>query len=399
MLNIIFSKNKIFILALLYLCTCAVSSYLGGAYYYGILMLLSSIFVISQNKKYIYKNGLFILIIAILSTIINYPSTPQIFRPINRIFTLIIVMLACAPIFNNHIIYKFRHRLFGALTIGLSIVGILSALLATRGWGYMNDTIWLIGLSDFPNALGYSLAISVMYICSSIPGAKLYLKIIYITLIFLCIWAIPLTGTRTAFYSIPIFLIIYIFLTSKNITTIIKSFFIVSSIIIIFFSFIKLDTTIIDNKNRGQTFEDNSRTTLYNARIKEFKEHPILGIGTFVADLRWTPVSANGNVETGNTFLMFLSMNGIIGFINFIIVYISLLFPYIKYILTKRRLGTITNFEIFLSAIVTYNFISMMQMGILLNPGMYITGINWLTLSLIYKPHIYLSKTSNKIFI
>ena len=238
-----------------------------------------------------------------------------------------------------------------------------------------------------------------MYICSSIPSVKFYYKIIFLGLIFLCIWAIPLTGTRTAFYSIPIFIIIYIFLTSKDIKSIINSVLLVSVVVFIFFSFINLDTTIIDNKNKGQTLEDNSRTALFESRIKEFKEHPIMGIGTFVADLRWTPVNSNGNVEAGNTFLMFLSMNGIIGFINFIFVYFSLLIPFAKYILKKRRLGTITNFEIFLSSIVVYNFISMMQMGILLNPGMYITGINWLVLSLIYKPDKYLSKTSNNIFI
>lgn len=57
----------------------------------------------------------------------------------------------------------------------------------------------------------------------------------------------------------------------------------------------------------------------------------------------------------------------------------------------------ITRFEIFLSSIVLYNFISMMQMGILLNPGMYITAFNWLTFSLMYKPDIYLKNTDPNI--
>lgn len=99
MQNIVFSKNKFFIVVFLYICACAVSSFLGGTYYYGFLIFLSFLFVLLQKKKNIYNNGLYILVIAILSTIINYPSTPDVFRPIDRIIILIIVMIGCGLIF------------------------------------------------------------------------------------------------------------------------------------------------------------------------------------------------------------------------------------------------------------------------------------------------------------
>lgn len=157
--------------------------------------------------------------------------------------------------------------------------------------------------------------------------------------------------------------------------------------------------TIINRKNKASNFKENSRTSLFEGRFREFSEHPILGIGTFVVDMRWSPITENGNVEAGNTFLMFLSMNGSIGFLNFAITYFSLLFPFCSYILKRRKSGEITNLEIFLSAIVLYNFISMQQMGILLNPGMYITAFNWLTLSLMFKPKKFLYNTDSQIFI
>ncbi|WP_455668834.1 O-antigen ligase family protein [Phocaeicola sp.] len=314
-------------------------------------------------------------------------------------FTLIIIMIAAAPIFNNRKIYKFRHKLFGGFSVGLTIVGVISAYLATKGWGYLNNTPWLVGLADFPNSLGYSLAVSIMLLASMIPRKKWYIKLVIIGLISLCLWAVPLTGTRTALYSLPIFCIMYVFLSSRNTKEILKTLFVICILSIAFFSLVKLDMSIIKKKNSEQSTHDNSRTTLFQGRIKEFKENPILGIGTFVADRRWTAVTKNGNVEAGNTFLMFLSMNGIIGFVNFMFLYVALLIPFTKYILRRRQAGRITSFEIFLSSIVMYNGISMLQMGILLNPGMYITGFNWLTLALMYKPHLYLRKTNPNIFI
>lgn len=389
--------NKIISILFIILCVLSVSIYLGGPYYYGILISISFLFVISRKNKHIYCNCLLILIIAFISTIVNYPTTPEIFRPFSRMLTLIIVMISCSPIINNKSIYKFRCKLFSGLSIGLTIVGIVSALLATQGWGFSSNSPFLIGLSDYPNNLGYSLAISIMLLCSLIPQKTLYIKIILLGLIGLCIWAIPLTGTRTAFYSLPVFFIIYIFLTSKNSKILFKSTIGGLLVLTIFLSFIKLDMSIIDKKNESQDLTNNSRTSLIEGRIKEFKEHPILGIGTFVVDTRWAPVTKGGNVETGNTFLMFLSMNGIIGFINFIIMYFALLFPFIKYILRKRKTGKITNFEIFLTAIVLYNLITMLQWGILLNAGLYASAINWLTFSLIYKPNIYLCNSNNKL--
>lgn len=399
-MNIIFSQNLVLKLVFFIFCTYSVSLYLGGPIYYGVLVSILAIFVVLERRKYVYTNCLLILLIAILSTIINYPSTPEIFRPFSRIVMLTIVMTASAPIYNSQKIYKLRHKFFGGISVGLCAVGVISAFLATRGWGFWESSAnFLVGLSDYPNNLGYSLAIAVMFLCSYIKGSSIYKKILFLFLIGLCIWAIPLTGTRTAFYSLPIFLLVYIFLTSKNTKETIKTVSVVIAILFIFLSNVKLDTSIIESKNNSQNLSDNSRTSLYEARIREFKEHPILGIGTFVVDMRWAPVTQNGNTEAGNTFLMFLSMNGIIGFINLLVFYISIVIPFIKYILKKRKLGTITNFEIYLTSIVLYNFINMMQWGILLNSGLYATALNWLSLALIYQPNRYLKRTSENIII
>lgn len=399
MIELIFSKNKLIAVTFFALCICAVSSYLGGTYYYAVLFLLSCIFVISRKNKIVYSNCAWVLIIAILSTVINLPVTPPVFRPLSRMFTLVIVMLVCAPICNNRIIYEFRHKLFGGMAVGLTFVGVVSALLATMNWGYWGDSPWLVGLSDYPNSLGYSLAISIMFLLSCLLKSRWYIKVILILMIALCIWAVPLTGTRTAFYSIPICFLVYIFLISRNVKKMLRIFVVFFALCLIFFLIVDLDMALINRKNEMQSFRHNSRTELFEKRILEFLEHPILGIGTFVVDTRWSPVNKNGNTEVGNTFLMFLSMNGAVGFVNFVVMYLTLLIPFVKYILKKRKLGLITNFEMFLFSVVVYNFISMMQMGILLNPGLYITAFNWLSISLMYKPCSFLRKSNANVIV
>ena len=153
----------------------------------------------------------------------------------------------------------------------------------------------------------------------------------------------------------------------------------------------QVDMSIINKKNALQKASGkNSRTELFYARQKEFEQSPIIGIGTFRGDPQYAIINKNGNVEVGNTFLSFLSMNGIVGFINFIVFYLSLAIPFFMYVFKRKKEG-ITSFEMLLLLVVIYNFISMQQMGLALNPGLYSTGFNWLVFGLMYKPHIYLS--------
>lgn len=377
---------------LLTLSTCAVSMYLGGPTFYAFLLILSAIFVL-KNKLKCEKNWLAIstLIIAVLSTIINYSDTPPIFRVEQRIVLLAIVVFAFSPAITNYKLYFFRKKIFICLGIGLCIVGIASALLSFVGFGYSG--MYLIGLSDFPNSLGYTLGMTMIFSFSLLTQAKKwYIKALCIGIIILCYRTIPLTGTRTAFYSIPLVIIVYIYFNSKGFGSMLKKMFVFILLIISVLSVIKVDMSIINMKNeiqeeRGET----SRASLFYARQKEFEQSPIIGYGTFRGDPRYAIINENGNVEVGNTFYAFLSMNGILGFVNFCIFYLSLIIPFICFMIKKKRTG-VTSFEVLLLLVILYNFISMQQQGLALNPGLYSTGFNWLSMALIYKPKKYLAK-------
>lgn len=371
----------------LILCMCSVAFYLGGPMFYGFLVVYSfwKVFKRTGSCSYNFFAVLFILI-AIVSTLVNLSETEAIFKPQQRIMMLILVMLAFSPIITNRGIYAYRKKLFIYFLVSLSITSLISSVLGLIGKGFVGP--YLVGWYDFPNSLGYAQGLTIVSLSSCIAIASKKLKLLCILGIIITIIAIPLTGTRTAFYSVPIVLLGYVFLRSSNIKKLVYYLFIFGIGALVFYYTVSLDMSIIDQKNELHELQGSSRDGLFDARIKEYKQSPIIGIGTFRADLKLSNVNENGNVEAGNSFLMMLSMNGLLGAINFCVLYLSILISFVIFILKKRKVG-LSPFEIMLSLVMLYNLISMQQMGLLLNAGLYFTGINWITLALAYKIDIY----------
>lgn len=369
---------------LAYIFTCAVSAYLGGPIIYAIIVLYSLYFVLWKDGSIKSTNGLClgIFIVAFISIIINYGDIEPVFRPIERIIMLLIVMIAFSPIINSFPIFLFRKTIFIYFSIGLFFVAVVSAILAFSGFGYVKGA--LLGLSNWPNSLGYALGISTITMLVCLNKAKIWLSVIYLLIIGLCIFTIPKTGTRTSLYSLPVIFILYIFLNSRSLISLIKNLILMLAALVCFLSFVKIDMSRIEAKNEiAQKSGKNSREQLFETRIKEFQTSPIIGIGTFRCFIQYQEINSNGNVEAGNSFLMFLSMNGIIGFTVFVCFYILTISRFIIYIWKKQKYK-LSPFEQYLCLVLMFNFIYMLQAGALLNPGFYITGFNWLSLSMAY---------------
>ena len=88
---------------LAYIFTCGVSIYLCGAIVYAIIVLYSLYYVVYKDRtiKTISYLCLGILVVAFLSVLINFKYIEPVFRPMERIIMLFVVMLAFAPILNN----------------------------------------------------------------------------------------------------------------------------------------------------------------------------------------------------------------------------------------------------------------------------------------------------------
>ena len=81
----------------------------------------------------------------------------------------------------------------------------------------------------------------------------------------------------------------------------------------------KVETNSIDKGLVGKGTV-NSRELLWNARMTEFRENPIFGVGFAAQDnhVVGSKSSEGGRIEPGSGYLMILSMTGLFGFILFI---------------------------------------------------------------------------------
>lgn len=378
------SNNSIIDILFIIISTCAVSSYIGGPVVYGFIVLYSLYVVLLKDNELKSTNYLClsIFIIAFISILVNFKDIEPVFRPGERILMFLVVMIAFSPIINNKTIYLHRKDMFVYFSAGLLFMAIISAILAFWNIGYVKGV--LRGLSEWPNSLGYALGLSNIIMLIGLKSSNRVVKICCLAGIGLCIVTIPETGTRTSWYSLPVIFLIYIFFNSESIKSWLVKFLSLTVALILFFALFKPDLSIIEAKNElARKRGEHSREKLFEARFEEFKSSPIIGIGTFRCLTQYQKVDANGHVESGNSFLMFLSMNGIIGFVVFICFYIHIMSGFIKYIYIKRK-SELSTFEQYISLVLVFNFIYMLQSGALLNPGFYLTGFNWLSLSIAY---------------
>lgn len=203
---------------------CAVSAFLGGPIFYGLLVIYSLYNVlITKGERSHHIFTVFFLIIVLASTLINLNQTEAIFKPEQRVIMLVFVLIAFSPIITNRYIYRYRKYIFISLLVGMSITSLISSIMGLMGKGYIDQ--YLVGWYDFPNSLGYAQGLTIIALSSITTIVPQKVKYLCIIGILITIIAIPKTGTRTAFYSIPIVLLGYIYLKSTNTTHLLKLLF------------------------------------------------------------------------------------------------------------------------------------------------------------------------------
>lgn len=379
-------KKEVFNIILLLILVSAYSLPLGGTPVYSIvviILLLYEINLIRNNKTHINKIWLFFIIAAFLSICININEIEPFFKPIQRFCILLCVLIVASPLLWNWKLLLFREKIFFYSIYAFIFISFLSFIGYFFGYG-----IWkngqLTGFTDFPNSLGLLSSISAVYILSYLDQFKGLKIIIPISLITILIWIIISSGTRTSLITIAVSFLFYLYLKSKSLIKIILICILTITSGIIISKYITFNTEFIEGKMQDQEENGNSRTGLFRARMLEFNDSPIWGIGTFRVNKKYWPVNTKtGTVEGGNSFLIILSMMGLIGFSLFAIGYLKIVIPFLRYIL-KRAGKNLTNNEIFLFLLTISNFIVMQQTAITLNAGSYQTFYTWLSISIIY---------------
>lgn len=315
----------------------------------------------------------------------NLRAGGAIFSVITESLVLISGLLFLSILMKEEENFLFKSLYF--FVTGLSISALFSIFQAFYGFIGVEE-LWIglkrvNGLAEDPNSLGISLSLMIPFILFLVIERK---KFFFIPIIFLFLFSIFLSGSRSGFANLVLSTIIflYLFLRSgkKRIILTISVFLILA--LSIFSSFIlkserfNLSDRLIESWNQLKESKFQAftmgRTLLWKAGLLITKDYPISGVGlgayiselpNFYKEYNLTYIAPLSEYKkgypypftdtSGNLYLQLLSETGILGLLSFSIFWFYILVSSIR-----------KNFNPFASStILSFSFISLLGFHIL----------------------------------
>lgn len=275
-------------------------------------------------KGFYFEWRMILTIILFLTTILINNVDP-IFQAEYRLLSWSLLIFAVGPLIFNEFLQNFRKKLLTSLLYTFMIMGTLSFIwwlvgLPSLGRGYYTGLFTHSMLLAPIASIGSIFAITRLVLTNTKK-----LKLLFLFLFFSNFIALLLSASRGALAGTILVLILFILFSKIRY----KKILILLSIIISFFSLqfvnINLSDSDITQKiaNRGI---DNTRAGLWQDRLLEFNSSPIFGVGFAAQDLTLDGrlgkgANEEGGVEPGSTYLMILSMTGIVGLFALLILF------------------------------------------------------------------------------
>lgn len=300
-------------------------------------------------------------------------------------FVLFCLLLICvSPLIINPQQAENRRTIFAIALVVCTFLGVGSFFARFLGINYGTsstlDNILQIGtfggLTHHSMLLGPIAGIGCIFCCWM--GYTRRIKI-YWYLSVLCMIAVMFSASRSAFMGAIAAITILLYKLTGTKAQFVK---IVTGTILLAIVTFPIWGSALDpvmQKYRGNVAEGSaysSRENLWHARIIEFKDSPLLGVGFDAIDLNLSTTpdgydKISGMVESGSSWLIILSMTGIIGAI--------LLFPVLFG--TYRMLwGNSSPQAVMLLGLLTFFFVHMIAEGYIFYGGSMLAFLLWLTI-------------------
>lgn len=315
----------------------------GYMAYYPVLFILS-FYCIKRNKKINYLYVAY-LTVCFLSAIVN--DIPSYFNIPMRLGVFVLLLCSFSSLLNSREIALLRLHLFHIFSILSVVLVSINYVLFSFGMGdnrqmEVFEEQGLYTGSTANNEMGLLGAIAIMYI---VVFAGKYYKhfnlIEKILLLFALICSISMMGmasSRMALMCTLVSVIIVLLRMNR------KKFFKLILTGVIFIAGLFAVSNILGDKfrfmlskNGGNTemIDTHSRDELWEGRVREYRENPILGCGFAYMKYGWGSLGAKdnkGRIETGSGWLSVLSQTGTAGaFCLFFIVV-----PNVIYLIRRR---------------------------------------------------------------
>lgn len=286
--------------------------------------------------------------------------------------------------------FKFKERFLFISLFGYAITGLLNNYAHIKNINYQlyswvhagqEFTIDFSGFTRHPMWLSAACGIGLIFFAYWMNllwnrGKKIY-SLLILPLMFLTLQTLVWGGSRSALGISIVASLLLVWLSNKNIGKtfiIFGAFAIMASIIT---PIILGDSERMQTKQGGFNLVDengnNSRTALWNARIKEFSTSPIWGIGFGVTGTGDNAKS--GRSETGSGWLTVLSQTGLVGFMLSILLFKRALLP-LKLLRYNPKMALYTSLLIFMSLHTLFE-------SYIFQSGWYLCFVFWLTIGIL----------------
>lgn len=273
-----------------------------------------------------------ILFVCLLSLLVNNP--PAFFRAYDRLGVYSLIVILVGPVLYSAYYALNKKNLLRALMLFYTILAFGSFIGYFLGINYFTrlGELYEIGMGTFSGLTSHSMALGPVAAMASVYlFVKLFVcekkhRVANVVLLLGCIGSTLLSASRAAVGGLLVALLIVLWRIYRGK---IKRFFRVVLVLVIivtatfpiwggFAGFLQEKQKA--NIEQGGTFY--SRESKTDARIREFKESPIIGIGYCTIDPSLDYVNIkNGQIEPGSSWLAIASMTGLLGLLLFIILF------------------------------------------------------------------------------
>lgn len=341
---------------------------------YGSLVVIIIFFT---KKVQINLRMLLVIVAAFISLILSDADAK--YDTTNRFLTWLLVVSTIGPLFYSKFLIQFRNKLLETFIYIFMIIGFVSIIYFALGLPHLGRGHFT-GIMSHSMILGPISAIGGLYaFYRFMKESRRKIKLLFFILFICNFMSVFLAASRTAFVGMMVGLFFYLTFNKFRFRKIIILILMIVSIGFVS-SLETLQHTLKNSDTLLSRKVENTREGLWNDRINEFKKYPLFGVGFASQDdtlLDWKRKSKTGQIEPGSTYLMVLSMTGIVGAFTMIILLI-------KPLLSKNFWKVFIYDESYKGAIFLFFYVHFIAEGYIFASGSTLGFIFWLLLGATY---------------
>ena len=345
--------------------------------YYTSLFFILSIIILQTKIRHVNPKALILIVATALSLWVNSP--PEYFQSKSRWVAWLLIFLLFGPVFRSQSFSYFRFNSFQWILKLCEIVGVGSFIWYILGFPNLGRGIFT-GLTFHSMVLGPVAGIACISIVNRIMYSKYKNKknIFYLFLflsLFFSSFSLLLSSSRVAVIATIFSVFICLFIKYKN-TKLLFFGGLIALLILSISNFYGTQTKKITDGLSDKGLTSNSRNTLWDERIYEFKTSPIFGIG-FASSLDKSSIliKESGSLEPGSSWLAILAMTGILGFLSFSLLMLETVMKVLKNFHKNRSM----KYSVYFGTLIFFS-ISFFAEGYVFAAGSPLALIFWMTL-------------------